>query len=121
MRDHVSCADEVARLADSAAEAVRAINHATIAGPPLPAPGVYDVLGSLDRLGHGLAQATRQLAGRLTASAEAFDLYEDDGNDPVAQIGAASVALIEAADHARRLGLAVGAAQSAIARQGYRP
>lgn len=111
----------LARWADQASEAVRAINHATIAGPPLPAPVVYNVLGSLTRLGHGLDQAARQLGDRLAASATVFEVYEDDGADPHGRIAAACAALIEAADHAHRLGTALDTAQSAIARQGYRP
>lgn len=113
-------ATEVSRLADTAAGAIRAINHATIAGPPMPAPAVYDVLGSLTRLGHGLAQASEQLADRLAASAEEYELYEDEGRDPLRQIAAAAAAMAQAAEGARRFGEAASAAQSAISRQGYR-
>lgn len=110
---------DLSRLADSASESVRAINHATITGPPLPAPDVYDVLGALKMLGFGLDQATTQLAARLAASTGVFDLYEYDGGDPEEQIVAATTAMAEAADHARALGVLLDAAQSAIAGQGY--
>lgn len=113
-------ASELARLADTAAEAVRAINHATITGPALPAPVVYDVIGSLRRLGYGLHQATGQLASRLTASAEVYDLYESDGDNPMQQIAIATNALEGASDHANAVGLLLDGAQAAIAYQGYR-
>jgi len=114
-------AAELTGLADQAAQAVRAINHATISGPALPAPCVYDVLRALKLVGYRLDQATAQLADRLAASAAEFDLYECDSGDPVDGIAAATAALTEAAGHARALGVLLDAAQSAIAGQGYRP
>jgi hypothetical protein len=113
------CGAEVARLADTAAEAIRALNHATISGPPLPAPAVYDVLGSLRMLAHGLDQATRQLGERLAASGSAYDLYEADGRDPLESIASALADLVIGSGQARVLAAAVDAAQSAIAGQGY--
>lgn len=121
MITHHDRAEELTRLADAAAEAVRAINHATITGPPMPAPEVYDVLGSLTRVGYGLEQATGQIGVRLSESAEMFELYQDDGNDPGEQLAAATSALAVAVDHAHYLGVLLDAAQSAIAGQGYRP
>ena len=120
MSEFEACAAAVARWADQAAQAVRAINHATIAGPPLPAPSVYDALGGLTRLGYSLDQAAGQLADRLSASAATFDLYQDDGADPAAAIAAATAALTQAARQAHEFGLLLAQAQSAIARQGYR-
>ena len=113
-------AAELTGLADEAAQAVRAINHATITGPPLPAPCVYDVLGALKLLGYGLDQATGQLADRLAASVETFDLYECDGSDPADQIAVATAALTRATRTARALGELLDQAQSAIAGQGCR-
>lgn len=110
----------LARLADDAADAIRAINHATITQNPLPAPGLYNVLGSLNRVGYGLDQALTQLGDRLAESADVFDLYEDDGSDPAASITAARSAMALAAEHARALGSLLDSAHSAIARQGYR-
>jgi hypothetical protein len=116
-----ACTAELTGLAEQAAQAVRAINHATITGPPLPAPCVYDVLGALKLLGYGLDQATSQLADRLAASVGTFDLYECDGSDPADQVAVATVALARAAGTARALGELLDAAQSAIAGQGCRP
>lgn len=113
-------AGELTRLADQAKQAVRTINHATAAGPPLPAPCVYEVLGALKLLGYGLDQATAQLADRLGASVGTFDLYECDGSDPSDQIVVANAALTRAAGTARALGELLDEAQSAIAGQGCR-
>jgi len=113
-------AAELTALADRAAQSVRAINHMTIAGPALPAPCVYDVLGALKLVGYGLGQAGEQLASRLGASAAEFQLYECEGADPAESIAAASTALAGAARHAIALGRLLEAAQSAIAGQGYR-
>lgn len=112
--------NDLIRLADTAAQAVRAINHATIVGPPLPAPSVYAILGSLKWLGYGLDQATTQLAARLAESAGVFDLYECDGRNPGEQLAAATTALTEAAQHAHAVGVFLDQAQSAIAGQGFR-
>lgn len=114
-------AAELTGLADQAAQAVRAINHATITGPPLPAPCLYDALGALKLLGYGLGQATGQLADRLAASVETFDLYECDGSDPGDQVAVATATLTRAARTARALGVLLDDAQSAIAGQGCRP
>jgi hypothetical protein len=114
-------AAELTGLADQAAQAVRAINHATITGPPLPAPCVYDVLGALKLLGYGLEQATCQLASRLAASVGAFDLYECDGSDPADHVAAAAAALTRAAETTGVLGELLDTAQTAIAGQGFRP
>ncbi len=111
--------DRLARLADDAAQAVRGINHVTITGPSLPAPSVYEVLGSLRQLGYGLEQAALQLSDRLAASPREYDLYEADGGDPAAHLEAASTALTQAARAARELGLMLDGAQSVIAGQGY--
>ena len=49
--------------ADQAYEAVRSLNHTTLAAK-LPAPVVYDVLGNLKGVGHMLPQALQQLVRR---------------------------------------------------------
>lgn len=120
MTDHLALTDDLTRLADTAAEAVRAINHKTIAGPALPAPCVYDVAGCLKLVGYGLAQANRQLADRLATSPQEFDLYECDGRDSLNSISAAMAALQQAAEHAEALGILLDAVQSRLARQGVR-
>jgi hypothetical protein len=106
--------------ADDAYEAIRAINHATPRGP-VPAPVLYDVLGSLKLLGPGLQQALAQLGDALTESLAANRVYEDDGADPATRAAACRAALTAAAGHAAHLGDALEVAQQAIAGQGYHP
>jgi hypothetical protein len=118
--DYTTRAEALARLADEAAEAVRAINHLTITGPALPAPSAYEVLGCLKLVGYGLSQANHQLAARLSDSASMFELYECDGRDPGDSISAAVTALQRAAEHAQAVGVLLDKAQSSIAGQGIR-
>ena len=120
MSDYATSAEALTRLADEAARAVRAINHVTITGPPLPAPSVYGVLGCLKLVGYGLGQANRQLAARLSDSATMFELYECDGRDPGDTISAAMAALQRASEHAQAVGELLDTAQSCIAGQGFR-
>jgi hypothetical protein len=112
----------IVQHADDAYEAIRAINHATIAlDGGIPAPIVYQVLGNLKTAGgYGLAQALEQLAGGLGRSLAGYDVYEDDGSDPARTIAHAVDELLRAAADARRVGEYVDRAQSAIAGQGYR-
>ena len=104
--------------ADDAYEAIRALNHATLGGANLPAPVVYDVLGNLKGVGHLLPQALNQLARGLGRSLEEYDVY-DDGGEPLQSVATAADHLTEAARLAVALGVALEAAQSAIAQQGY--
>lgn len=55
-----------AKLADQAAEAIRALNHATLNTDSLPYPSsIYDTVGALERMAYGLPQAFGQLRHRL--------------------------------------------------------
>lgn len=108
------------QLADDAYEAVRAINHATISRPDIPAPEVYSVLGSLKLVGGALDQALRQLGVGLAGSLEAHDVYQDDGSEPLPHVLECVDALTEARQHAVALGRLLERAQGAISRQGYR-
>jgi hypothetical protein len=110
------------RYADVAAEAVRALNHATIIRrPAVPAPDLYPVLGSLARTAHGLAQAAQQIAAHLGDSVHTYDVHQDDESDPLAATEAGMAHLMCAAQCARQLGRTFEGAQSAIAIQGYVP
>lgn len=111
---------QLARYADQAYAVIRVINHATVSREPLPAPDVYDVLGSLKQVGHALDQTCNQLAAALGASLTAYDVYEADGADPAVSVADAQAALSLAADHAHIVGTALEVAQCAIAGQGYR-
>ncbi len=105
--------------ADDAYEAIRSINHKTFGGA-LPAPLLYDVLGSLKGVGHLLPQALRQLAAGLGRSLDAYDVYEDDNRDPIQSVATATDHLTRAAALAAQLGIELDLAQSAIAGQGFR-
>lgn len=98
-----------ARLADQAAEAIRALNHATRGGLEYPAD-VYDVIASLKLMEQRLPQLYNQLAGFLTAEQEAGHVAHDTGEPPdpyvtetVAALAAATIssaATAEALDEA---------------------
>lgn len=83
---------EAARCADTAAEAVRALNHATVFtdGGRLTGPAnVYDVLGSLATLAARLPQALSQLQAFLTREHTAGRVQIVDGQhvgDPAAAV-----------------------------------
>lgn len=109
----------VVQCADDAYEAIRAINHMT-GGGAIPAPVVYDVLGNLKGVGHMLPQTLRQLAEGLGRSLDDYDVYEDDGSDPVHSVATATDHLTRAAQLAAQIGEELEKAQSAISRQAYR-
>lgn len=104
---------------EQASQAVRAINHLTGNGHPIPAPVLYEVLGNLKCVGHMLPQALTQLADGLARSLNQFVVY-DTGGDPAGNIQQARQHLAAAARAAADLGVALEAAQSVIASQGYR-
>jgi hypothetical protein len=108
--------------AEAAYEAIRSINHATIfTGDGIPAPVAYRVLGFLQSAGgYGIAQALGQLARGLERSLSTYDVYEDDGRDPVDSVAHAVNALTDAVVLLQRVGPLLDTAQATIARQGYR-
>lgn len=110
---------EVIQKADDAYEAIRTINHLT-STQVHPAPTVYSILGNLKGVGHMLPQACTQLARSLGRSLDEYDVYEDDGRDPVQSVAIATDHLTRAAQLATELGIELEKAQSAISRQGYR-
>jgi hypothetical protein len=105
--------------AETAYEAIRAINHLPFRS--VPAPLLYDVLGNLKGVGHLLPQALTQLGKGLAASLSAYDVYDGAGKDPAASVARARAYLAEAAARAADLGLLLEAAQGAINEQGYHP
>lgn len=104
--------------ADAVYEAVRTICHHS---ETYPAPTVYRVLGNLKgAVGPMLAQALEQLAVGLERSLTEFDVYEDDGRDPMESVAAAAQHMRAAATLADQIGNHLAEAQTAIAGQGYR-
>ena len=105
--------------AETASEAIRAINHLTFRS--VPAPLLYDVLGNLKGVGHLLPQALTQLGQGLAGSLSAYDVYDGAGKDPAASVAQARAYLAQAAARAADVGLLLEAAQGAINEQGYQP
>lgn len=103
--------------AHDAYEALRALNHATLAAT-IPAPDAYDLLGSLQQAGAALDQLARQIGAGLVRSLDTYDVY-DNTRDPAASVAIATDALLLAGKHASRAGQALAAAQAAISQQGY--
>lgn len=109
-----------AALADNAAEAIRALNHATFPGAGgLASPvDAYDVLASLALMAARLPQLLTQLDRYLTGQVEDGRVVIDGGQfvgDPPAAAAAASCWLDRAGTAAARLAHVLDAAQQAIA------
>jgi len=114
----------LAQHAIASCEAVRAINHATITRPPLPAPIAYELLGAFSRLGSMLDQALGQVGTGLAASLEApglFAVYEADGSDPATSVANARAAIAIACRAADDMATSAEYAQGQLAWQGFRP
>lgn len=106
-----------ARLAADAAEAVRALNHATLpaAGGLVFPADAYEVSGSL--LASRLPQALAQLLAFLQSEAAAGRVVMvagDHAGDPAAVLAAVTASLDAAVASARRLHQALGAAQNQL-------
>jgi len=102
---------------EMAYEAIRSLNHATIARA-VPAPLAYDLLGDLHRVGYALAQLADQIGTGLARSLTEFDVY-DHNRDPAVSVAMAAEALREAAEHAHTVGECLSRGQAAINHQGY--
>ena len=108
--------DDTVRLARTAAEAVRGLNHLTGHDAGLGQPSAaYDITGALalaaSRLPQALSQITRWLGQALAAGRLGHDL----GEDPAASIGAAAVFLGDARMSAAALAGDLDAAQQQLA------
>ena len=113
--DHAT-SDDTVRLARTAAEAVRGLNHLTGHDAGLGQPSAaYDVIGALalaaSRLGQAFTQITRWLDQALAAGRLGHDL----GEDPAAATGAAAVFLGDARMSAAALAGDLDAAQQQLA------
>jgi hypothetical protein len=106
-----------AELAGQAAEAVRALNHATLPGADgLAYPAdAYEVTGQLSLLAARLPQALAQILAFLGEQAAAGRITVVAGQhagDPAAMLTAVTASLAAAAASARRLHQALDAAQN---------
>lgn len=100
--------------ADDAAEAVRALNHATLNPADHTVGGVYRIVGDLASTQHRLRQAVDQLARILNARVEHGVLGHDHGDDPCGSVAAAADALVAAAGLASSCGDRLDAAHAAL-------
>lgn len=112
-------ADRTIGLAGAVADAVRALNYATLAenaadGLPYPATA-YDVVGGLKTGAAGMDQLVRQLAARLTDIAAHEELRVSHGMlEPSRAVADALDALETARQAAETLNSALGYAHSAL-------
>lgn len=107
-----------AQLADDAAEAVRALSHATLTRPN---PGwefpdeAYSTLGNLELLAVRLPQALGQVESLIGALEDASTLRSDHGPDDLAQrLVDFHGAVGSAIQHAMSLRAALGSAHQAL-------
>jgi hypothetical protein len=115
--------DAARALADSASEAIRALNHATLPADGFPGlrypADAYYLLGSLHQLVIRMPQLLEQVSAFLQRQLQ-FDVVTVDGGefagDPLAAVGTASHDLEGCAPQAARLlASAIEAARQAIA------
>lgn len=112
---------EAGAVAEAAAEAVRMLNHLTLAAPSEGTPGwedlgdLYRVLGEVRLLVERLPQVLRQVGLHLEQSADFYEVDEVAPATAAEIVAGAVLALGDARDHLRRAGESVGAAHSATA------
>jgi hypothetical protein len=115
----VNTSSSPAALAGQAAEAVRALNHATLPGTGgliFPADA-YDVTGQLALLASRLPQALAQLLAFLQteiAAGRVVIVSGDHAGDPATVLAAVTASLDQAVASARRLHQALDAAQTQL-------
>jgi hypothetical protein len=103
-------------LARSAAEAVRALNHATLGGNGLEEPSdAYEVLGELALAASGLPQLLGQVGAWLAAALAAGRLGCDDGAGPAAAVSGAWLFISDARASAAALARDLEHAQQQLA------
>ena len=108
----------VPQLADDAAEAIRAINHAT---GTLQYPGdIYSTVANLKTLAQRLPQTCQQLAGRLTQLGHDGHLRIDPGRGDLSDAqNQAYAALYDAVVAAEAVEQALDRAHTALGPIGY--
>ena len=111
-----------AQHATTAAEAIRALNHATLATPGLDwehPSNAYDVVGSLERLAATLPQALDQIAHHIERLAAAGRIRSDKGGDGAEEVHTALRALEFANADARQLASRLATVHSALSPLAY--
>jgi hypothetical protein len=119
--DHAT-SDDTVRLARTAAEAVRGLNHLTGHDAGLGQPSAaYDLTGALALAASRLPQLLTQIERWLSHALSAGQLGHDLGEDPAAAAGAAAVFLSDARISAGALAGDLNAAQQHLALINGRP
>jgi hypothetical protein len=105
-----------AALARAAAEAIRALNHATLGGDGLEQPAdAYEVLGELSLTASRLPQLLGQVGRWLAAALAAGQLGCDDGTDPAGAVSGAWLFISDARGSAAALARDLSHAQQQLA------
>jgi hypothetical protein len=114
--------DDTLRLARTAAEAIRGLNHATRQEAGLGQPSVtYDIIGALALAASRLGQVFTQITCWLDQALAAGRLGHDLGGDPAEAIGAAAIFLGDAGLSAAALAGDLNQAQQQLALINGRP
>ncbi|WP_055526605.1 hypothetical protein [Streptomyces graminilatus] len=111
-----------AQLADDAAEAIRALNHATMSTRPgweFPADA-YSVVGNLRELAQRLPQLYGQIGVFIQRLAADDHIRSDKGGDGADEVTAAYDALMRAQDDAVTMEAALDGAHSALSPLAYK-
>ena len=112
-----------AEHAEAAAEAIRALAHATWAsgddGWQYPSDA-YDVVGSLDQMAMRLPQALDQIARHIQRLAEAGRVRSDNGGDGATEVNDALMALERAHADAEQLEQRLATVHAALAPLSYK-
>jgi hypothetical protein len=89
-----------ARIADAAAEEIRALNHRTINEDAFDEPAhVYSAIVNLDGLLQGLPQALEQIQHALNGMEKRGEVRMDNGSDPAVSVTEACQALGRVRSH----------------------
>ena len=107
--------DGTLALARAAAEAVRALNHATLGGGLGQPSDAYAVLGELSLTASRIPQLLGQVGRWLAAALAAGRLGCDDGTDPAAAVSGAWLFISDARASAASLARDLGHAQQQLA------
>jgi hypothetical protein len=122
----VTSIDDAATAAQTAAEAIRTLNHLTLSGTGYSSPGdVYAVLVELQTLAERLPQALSQAQEWLYREAEAGRVYDDrarngQGPSPLRTVERAAAEMTAASVHLSRWTAATGRATGHLSHLGGR-